>query len=127
MNALTVNLSELNEGRILSIRLAGRDNVEESLKNVRALGEYLTAEPRSAVILDCRDCIPDHTPAQFAALAQAYDQHFPRSVRIAIIYGRDNMAHTLMLTRLMKQSGIGVMAFAEFEPGRLFAQNGETG
>lgn len=119
---LSLDRFELDGANVFCARLIGVNRVQESLANAQRLAERCVREEREAIILDYRECALEHTLEQFAKVGGVFAQHMPQGVRIAYVYGPQNMMHAVYMTKLLHKAGFRARAFDNWDDAETFAR-----
>lgn len=122
MSELKLERFELDGANVFCARLIGTNRYAESRENARMLAERLVREKRDGLILDYSACTLDHTIEQFAAISEIFIAGVPARVRIAYVYGPDNMMHALMMTKRLMKGGLAARAFPGWDAAEAFVR-----
>ncbi len=119
---LSLDRFELDGANVFCTRLIGVNRVQESLENALRLAERCAREKRDAIILDYRECALEHTLEQFAKVGGVFARHMPQSVRIAYVYGPQNLMHAVYMTKMLHNAGFKARAFDNWDDAESFAR-----
>lgn len=122
MSALQIIRSELEGANVFVVRLIGRNTVKDSRENARLLAERMVREARDGLIMDYRQCMLDHTLAEFEEIGRVFAANFPPGLRVAYVHAPENFMHAARMTKILHKAGFPARATADFDQAAAFAR-----
>ncbi|WP_421790789.1 hypothetical protein [Hyphobacterium sp.] len=113
--AFSVDKSIIDPPGIFQAVLHGPNIFSVSLDNARTLVRRFETAPLNGVIIDYSDAILGHSMREFHEIASVFAKGLPKGMPFAYVFGAQQLAHVMYMTRLLHAGGLMVKAHASQE------------